>query len=153
MKPEELDSRLRPLFDEIQKARTWGCSHEQLLDTFKQAIGISDFRRLIEGMKNARLQVNDRPERKKFSWAIYRRLYDRQKGICPWCDKDMVLVRGKIEVDHRDPNAPDFNAVANLQVLHSHCNRLKSAMSIEQQSKHTGKSFTELLGVPVEEEA
>ena len=50
MTPDEMDARLRPLFDEIQKARTWGVTHEQLLDTFTQAIGISDFRRLLEGM-------------------------------------------------------------------------------------------------------
>jgi hypothetical protein len=146
----ELDVRLRPLFDEIQKARTWGVTHAQLLDTFRMAIGLSDFRRLLEAMKNSKLQVLDRPERKKFPWSVYKRLYERQGGLCPWCGGAMILLRGKVELDHRDPNAEDFNGRNNLQLLHNSCNASKNAMSIEQQSKHSGKSFMELIK-PVEQ--
>jgi hypothetical protein len=153
MIPDELDARLRPLFDEIQKARTYGLSHEQLLQAFELAIGRSDFRRLMDKQKNAKLQASDRPERKKFPWSLYKRLYERQAGLCPWCCGAMILLRGKVEIDHINPNADDYNGRDNLQLLHSHCNREKSGMSIEQQSKHTGKSFVELIGQPVEEDA
>jgi hypothetical protein len=152
MIPVDMDARLRPLFDELQKARTYGLSHEQLLQAFELAIGRSDFRLLMDKQKNAKLQTTDRPERKKFPWGVYKRLYARQAGLCPWCGGAMILLKGKVELDHINPNAEDFNNANNLQLLHAHCNREKSGMSIEQQSKHTGKSFVELIGKQNEEE-
>jgi len=100
-----------------------------------------------------RRRVNpERDKREKFPPRLYQRLFDAQGGICPWCDKPLDIPAKRNEIDHADPNEQTFNKYSNLQLLHKHCNREKSSMSIQEQSKETGKPFTELIRTPPEEE-
>jgi hypothetical protein len=57
----------------------------------------------------------------------------------------MPFLRGKIEIDHRDPNRKDFNSDRNLQLTHKECNRKKSSKSLYELSKETGKTIREIL--------
>ena len=92
-----------------------------------------------------KLQAFDREKRQRFSWVFYRKLYNRQRGICPLCDGTMPLLKGEVEIDHRDPNRNDFNSEGNLQLTHKKCNRAKSAKSILRLSKESGRTIHELL--------
>jgi hypothetical protein len=89
----------------------------------------------------------DRVKRKQFKWPQdYKRLYDRQKGICPECEQAMPFIRGEIEVDHLDPFKEDFGDRINLRVTHkSPCNRKKGSSSLMQQAKRTGKTVRQIL--------
>jgi len=124
-----------------------GIPCREVLDAVISVYGRSDFDHCIDKLRRQRLdKAAGRPKRIRFSWVKYRRLYDKQRGICAWCDKEVALFRGDVEIDHRDPNAEDFNGDGNLQLLHSSCNRSKNAKSIAEQSKATGKGYIELLG-------
>ncbi len=96
-------------------------------------------------MARERLQITDRPKRIKFSPSVYRRLFDAQEGICPECQSHLDVPAKKNEIDHKNPNEERFNEFFNLQLLHKSCNREKGAMSIQEQSKASGRPMTELV--------
>ena len=124
-----------------------GYSCKDVLDAVILAYGRSEFDHCASKIRLARLEIGSlRPKRIRFPWSKYRRLYERQGGICPWCDTPMILLRGKVEIDHIDPNSEDFNNDSNLQLMDAGCNRSKNAKSIAEQSKATGKGYVELLG-------
>jgi len=88
----------------------------------------------------------DRDKRKRFKWPNdYKRLYERQKGVCPRCNQPMVFIQGEIHIDHFDAGREDFNADTNLRVLHRTCNESKGANSIIDEAKRKGITVKELL--------
>ena len=115
------------------------------LEALEARYGSSAFRAALEKIGRRRLNGRERERRKKFPWSKYRKLYVLQKGICPLCDEVMPFLKGKIEIDHRDPNRKDFNNDHNLQLTHIMCNRTKSSKSLYRQSKATGKTIKEML--------
>jgi len=116
------------------------------LIAIRDEVGYSLFWREVKSLSRERLDDKDnRQKRKHFPWSKYVSLYKKCRGICAWCEGAMPLIKGEINLDHKDPNAEDFNGDANLQVLHSSCNKQKNAMSIADQAKHSGKTYTELL--------
>lgn len=119
----------------------------ETLDQLESEVGRSVYDHAIKTKNRRRLENGiGREKRKSFAWSKYQYLYRKQNGICRWCEKEMVLLRGKVEIDHRDPNSKeDFNSDSNLQLLHSHCNREKSAMPIEEQAKHLGRTYRKIL--------
>jgi 5-methylcytosine-specific restriction endonuclease McrA len=106
--------------------------------TFIQALKIINRRKLL-------ISADQRERRKKFSWQMVTRFYHRQGGICPLCLQPMVLIRGHIEMDHKDPYAVDFNNERNLQLTHRQCNRSKSSLSLSSLAKRVGRPVTELI--------
>ena len=66
--------------------------------------------------------------------------------MCPLCNDAMLLLRGQVEIDHKDPNRQEgFNDDDNLQLTHQSCNRRKSSRSIYEQAKKGGKSIIQCL--------
>jgi hypothetical protein len=118
----------------------------------QQEFGYDHFRREATAIVKARLQVdkNERPKHEQFKPIEYRRLYHRQKGICPICNLGMVMPHhwpGNLHMDRINPNLIEgYNAPWNRQVTHKKCNESKGGKSIQEQSKKTGKGFMELLG-------
>lgn len=110
--------------------------------------GYSAVENEIKAWKRRRIPI-DRPARVKFPWSEYRRMYEAQKGICPLCQETMPLIRGKIEMDHINPEltGEEFNARSNRQVVCSGCNKEKSAMTVAQQTKFYGKTMTQIVSV------
>jgi 5-methylcytosine-specific restriction endonuclease McrA len=116
------------------------------LDRLTAEYGESAFSYALQLRKRRRLENRRRSQRKRFAWSKYQKLYRRQRGICPLCRKEMVLLNGEVEIDHRDPNrAEGFNDDENLQLTHRRCNREKSSRSVYRQAKRMGRNMTELL--------
>lgn len=110
--------------------------------------GTSPFDHAIKKLNRQRLDAGQqREKRQHFSPRMYQLLFDKQKGICLRCDKVLDVPAKRNEIDHINPNrVGDFNSFANLQLLHSSCNRSKGANSIHEESKATGKGYVEILG-------
>lgn len=119
----------------------------QRLKAIREEVGTSIYDAAVRIINRMRLDsdISQRQKRKSFPWSVYERHYKKQRGICPWCEKTMPMIKGEIEIDHINPNAVDFNADINLRVLHRSCNREKSAMSIADQAKHLGTTYREIL--------
>lgn len=116
------------------------------LKAIRERVGYSEYDQAVKIISRERLQNSDRDKRKPIPWSVIQRHYKKQRGICPWCNKPMVLIRSELEGDHVDPNRQDFNADDNIQVLHKlPCNREKSSMSVADQAKAKGKTYYELL--------
>ncbi|GEM_PF-1096013 len=115
------------------------------LDALRAIHGESAFERAVQMIRCRKLTLFSRPPRKKFPWAKYRKLYQLQQGMCPYCNTPLFLKKGEVEIDHRDPNRPDFNAETNLQLLHKRCNRKKSARSIPAEAKSHNTTYIHLL--------
>jgi hypothetical protein len=127
------------------------------LKAIREEYGYAIFDQAIRELNRERLQIDkaSREPRQRFKPQVYKRLYHRQRGICPICHLGMILpltFPGGLEIDHINPNAEEFNDPKNLQVTHEICNRKKSSKSIEQQSKSSGRTFAEILRVPVDED-
>jgi 5-methylcytosine-specific restriction endonuclease McrA len=131
---------------------------QQILEGLREEWGYGDFDEIIRRMNRQRLQSNRTEERKTFTWSMYTRLNEKQRGVCPWCEKDLKVVKSEkrnLHIDHINPNQGAFNNPKNLQLLHASCNLAKSAMTMQEQSKHTGKTVEELLrggAEPIEEQ-
>ncbi len=123
------------------------------LDTILAREGYGTYFAAVKIQTKRRLQIDkgSRPARIKFPPAMYQRLFDRQKGICPECQTLLDIPAKKGEIDHVDPNRQDFNHPSNLALLHRSCNREKSAMTIQEQSKAGHGTFEKILRTPVEE--
>jgi len=116
-----------------------------ILERLRNEYGSSIFERALKEIHRHRIYILEREKRKRFPWSTYVKLYTQQKGICLYCQKDMMLLKGEVEVDHRDPNRKDFNTLSNLQLLHRRCNRQKGSSSIPRQAKQQHKTYVELL--------
>jgi 5-methylcytosine-specific restriction endonuclease McrA len=116
-------------------------------DTWVEKNGEFECKRIMRAHLRRKLEVSGRPPRQKFPWSEYKRMYERQGGICPLCQEVMPLIRGKIEMDHINPGlvGEEFNARTNRQVVCRGCNREKSALSIPAQAKRYSKPMTEIL--------
>ena len=118
---------------------------EHLLE-LQRTYGMYKFRLAFKALNRRRLELAGRERRKRFSWPKYQALYKSQKGICGICRRLMPLLRGEVEIDHKDPNRQElFNDDDNLQLAHRTCNRKKSSRSLYVQAKRTGRSITEFL--------
>lgn len=115
------------------------------LKSLRTKYGTGEFDHSIKTLNRERLENYNRPKRISFKWSLYRKLYRKQFGLCGICEAEMALIKGKVSMDHKNPNAEDFNDESNLQVTHVRCNLEKSSKSIPEQSKETGKPFTELV--------
>ena len=115
------------------------------LRELRSEVGTSEFDRAVKSLMRERVSVT-REKRKRFPPSMYQRLYDKQTGDCPWCNERLLVPARKNAIDHKDPNRQDFNSVQNLQLLHPNCNSKKSAKSIHEQSKATGRTYEQLLG-------
>ena len=65
---------------------------------------------------------------------LEQRLHVRQTKLCFICDEaiDLVLHKGRLEIDHVDPLAKDgLDAENNFALTHSSCNRSKGASNLE----------------------
>lgn len=120
-------------------------AHETLTQ-LREEVGTSIFDNAIKTFMRQRLDNGaQREKRKAIPWRVIKRHYDRQRGICRWCNEVMPLIRSEIEADHINPNEKDFNVDSNIQVLHKKCNREKSAMSVQEQAKRLGTTFRQIL--------
>jgi 5-methylcytosine-specific restriction endonuclease McrA len=118
---------------------------EQLRQLQRQ-YGMFQFTLALQDLKRRRLEVEQRQKRKRFPWSKYQALYSSQKGICRLCRRLMPLLRGEVEIDHKDPNRQEgFNDDDNLQLTHRRCNRKKSSGSLYQQAKKMNRTIIELL--------
>ena len=64
---------------------------------------------------------------------LEQRLHDRQTKHCFICDEliDLVLDKGKLDIDHIDPLAEDgLDAENNFALTHASCNRSKGASNL-----------------------
>jgi 5-methylcytosine-specific restriction endonuclease McrA len=109
--------------------------------------GTSYFDHAVKKLMRERLDVRGRPSRKRYRWSEYKTLYTLQGGNCGICEEPLQLIRGKISMDHKNPNltGEEFEARWNRQVVHPDCNSAKNADSIPEQAKKTGKPMTELV--------
>lgn len=114
------------------------------LRELRSQVGYSQFDRAVRSLMKERLTNLERQHRKHFSPSTYQKLFDRQKGVCSYCDEPLLIPARKNEIDHFDPNAEEFNSPRNLQLLHSQCNRKKAAQSPSEQSKQQGKTVLEM---------
>lgn len=88
----------------------------------------------------------ERDKRRQFKWPRdYKRLYDKQKGVCARCHQPMVWIRGELHIDHFDPHRPDFNATENLRITHPGCNASKAANAIYREARKLGLTIKQLL--------
>jgi 5-methylcytosine-specific restriction endonuclease McrA len=116
------------------------------LDELKVEFGESAFRRALQMISRRRLENRNREHRRRFSWSKYQFLYQLQKGKCPLCGELMPLLKGEVEIDHKDPNREkDFNNDDNLQLTHRRCNRWKSSLSIYEQAKKARKNMIQCV--------
>lgn len=119
------------------------------LQAHMDEMGSVRFWEAINKMRRWKVMNRLRDGREIFPLAEYRRLHKKQKGICQWCNKDMAFPYGKghgLAIDHINANRQDFNDRGNLQLLHDvPCNREKSAKSVGQVAKETGKLYTEQI--------
>lgn len=115
------------------------------LDTLIEQYGEQTFKQAVKSINRRRIDKN-RDNRVSFSWREYGRLYKKQRGVCPICDKFLPLIKGQLHIDHINPNEKDFNNPSNRQVVHPGCNLSKSSKSIYGQSKTYGKTYKQILG-------
>lgn len=116
------------------------------LEELKREFGDFAFKAAVKSLRARRLDRRGRENRKQFAWSKYQALYRKQRGMCPLCETAMLLLRGEVEIDHKDPNrAEGFNDDANLQLAHRKCNRRKSSQSLYQQAKKGHRTVVELL--------
>jgi hypothetical protein len=116
--------------------------------------GYSAFDRAIRTLNRERLDSKGqgREKREKFTWGELKRMAQKQRWICPRCTLEMAPIKGQLEVDHYDPNNPDFNDANNLRVLHKKCNREKGANTPMQEAKATGKTVIDQLTPPMRQQ-
>jgi len=108
--------------------------------------GLYHFQQALRQLNKRRLEITRTEKRKRFQWSKYQTLYRRQHGVCPLCKELMPLVKGEIEIDHKDPNKKDgFNDDGNLQLTHKRCNRSKSSKTIYDLAKAKNRTVIECL--------
>jgi len=106
----------------------------------------SEWDRALKVIRNRRI-ATDRPERIHLSLAERNKLFLRYGGRCHIC-KELIDPRSRWHVDHVNAHltGDEYNAERNLAPSHEHCNLEKSSKSIDQLSRESGKTYTELIG-------
>jgi hypothetical protein len=128
-----------------------------VLDPILAREGYSVYFAAVKIQLRRRLQVDKskRPKRDELKKSQKQKLFDRQKGICPWCDQPLEIPAWKNKGDdHINVNIEGdaYNALSNRQLLHEKCNLEKGAMSIQEQSKAGHGTFHQIIRTPSEEE-
>lgn len=104
---------------------------------------------VLSRWKRRRLETGNgtRPLRDKTSPSAKKRMYFLQNGVCPWCHRPLGANERFWHVDHLNPNLTGdaYNHPSNKQLMHPKCNEEKNAMSIEEQAKHTGRTYAQLV--------
>jgi len=100
----------------------------------------------VKAWKSKRLENADRPARIKVSLNARRHMYVKQSGKCGICGEPMDGNIQRLDVDHIDANAAEFNARTNLHLTHPSCNRSKGAKSLAEVAKGNGRTVTQMLG-------
>lgn len=119
---------------------------ESALREIRRLAGYANFDAVVRKLNRERVNP-EREKRKRFPKSLYQVLYDRQKGMCPLCNEHLRVPATQNEVDHIDPNREDLNHKTNLQLAHPGCNRSKSAESIYEQAKKSGRGFADIVAV------
>lgn len=119
----------------------------EYLKAFREKIGTSRYDAAVKKINRQRLEVDveKRQKRVTFKWSKVKKLYDKCRGVCWWCENTMPLIRGDVAVDHFDPNEKDFGADSNLGLLHSKCNGEKGGKSLSEQAQFLGITLTQLI--------
>lgn len=135
---------------------------KEILDPILAKEGYSTYFAAVKIQLKRRLQIDKskRPDPVHATPAEKVKLYNRQGGWCPWRnpDKDnphmLTVPISRNEADHINVNIEGdaYNSLKNKQLLCKDCNRQKSAMTIQEQAVHQGKTFEEITRVPVEAE-
>lgn len=118
---------------------------KERLKALRELAGYSNFDRAIKSLNRERLTNNNRQKRVHFPWSKYGMLYKQSGGQCWWCGELMPFIKGRVEIDHFNPNADDFNNNDNLGLLHTECNREKGSMDLDTQAKVLGITLTRLI--------
>jgi hypothetical protein len=114
--------------------------------------GTSEFDFSVKKLMRERVN-SDRDKRIKFPNSLYQKKFDRQGGICACgCGERLIVPARSNHMDHCDPNRTDLNHSSNLQLMLPVHNLRKSSKPIQQQSKESGKPFTELIRTAIEDE-
>lgn len=120
---------------------------ERRMRALREETGRGNWDFVTAKFRRERLRIQGREAREHFAPSVYWNLYARQRGTCPWCRQELEGKATDHAIDHFDPNkAKGFNSKSNLRLLHRKCNGEKSAKSIHQQAKETGRTYTQLIG-------
>ena len=107
--------------------------------------GTSQFDHAVKSLMRQRLDAPGRPKRIHVSLNARWKMYRRQKGICPLCNTEMAPDEKLWDVDHIEPDSPNYNGKDNLWLTHASCNRSKGAKSLIEMAKETGATINEIL--------
>jgi len=116
------------------------------LRSLREQAGYGNFQQAVKTLNRERLQNTGREKRRRLPPARYQELFDHQDGKCAWCNELLLIPAKRNDADHINPDRQDLNHWKNWQLLHPKCNKEKSAMTIQEQAKHTGKTFQEIVG-------
>lgn len=124
-------------------------SYQECNEEFQEWVGkhgYSNCQAVIKAWGRKRIDAG-RPPRDKTKKVDIDRMYKRQDGLCAECNEVLNMAqRSSWEIDHIDPNAGEnFNHIQNKRILCRTCNREKSAQTLQEQSKTTGRTMTEIL--------
>ena len=116
-----------------------------ILRHIRKLAGYAKFDHAVKVLNRERVNP-DREKRKRFPKSTYQRLFDKQRGICPDCDKPLDIPATRNHIDHISPEEEDFNNDRNIRLVHDSCNLRKGARSVYDHAKRTGRSFEQIIG-------
>ena len=116
----------------------------EALKDLRKLHGTSAFDNAVKQLMRERLDAPGRPKRAHVSLNARWKMYRRQKGICPLCEKEMLPDEKTWDVDHIVVDGTNFNDRANMWLTHQSCNRAKGAKSLLELSKESGRNRTVL---------
>lgn len=84
-------------------------------------------------------------KRKTISKEVRRQVYNVYMSICARCNS--YVTWEDASVDHITPHsAGGSDSIENYALMHKRCNSAKGNRTLLEESKRTGKTFTELSG-------
>jgi hypothetical protein len=107
------------------------------LRAIREAAGYGNYDQAVKILNRERVNP-DRGKKEDFTWAQVKIAYRHQRGICPVCNKEMVLIREKLHGDHWDCNLTveqGLNSQKNCACTHKPCNLHKSTKTPAELSK------------------
>ena len=118
------------------------------LKVLRGRYGTYEFDRALKALYRERLEVENRPKRIRLSPRRRERLYFRHGGICHECGT-LIDPKSNWEVDHVNVNlaSDEYNDERNLAPTCAACNRKKSAKSIPELAKSSGRTMKEIVEV------
>ena len=119
---------------------------EEQLRVFLLDYGETVFWDTVRSLQKGRINPK-REYRVKWPGRLYQYLFDAQQGMCKCgrCGERLLMPAKRNHVDHIDPHAARFNDRENLCLVLPKHNLRKSANSIPEESKASGKSFVSIL--------